>query len=408
VAILCRQRAFKATEAAPQRLTDVGQNAKIARMPQLDPSTIRFLVNPSRDRGRPYGSAERAILSLAGAREARRTISSWEGYRPTPLRSLPAIAAACGVAEVLYKDEGGRFGLGSFKALGGAYAVERLARQTGTEGLTVTSATDGNHGRAVAWGARRAGCRAVIYIHEGVSEGRAAAIAAYGAEVVREGATYDDSVRASAEAARRNGWHVVSDTSWPGYEETPRDVMQGYAVLAMEIAEQGGRPTHVFVQGGVGGLAAGVLSWRWETYGADRPVMTVVEPETAACLFESALARDLRTVGGDLDTIMAGLACGEPSLLAWRLLQPGADAFMTIPDEAAAITMRDLADQGVVGGESGVAGLAGFRLAARDRASRAALGLDTRSRVVVYGTEGATDPAIYRRIVGRDAADIAA
>jgi diaminopropionate ammonia-lyase len=367
----------------------------------LDPAAARFLANPSLERDRPYGEAERAILSLAGTRAAHAAISAWEGYRPTPLRSLPVIAAECGVAEVLYKDEGHRFGLRSFKALGGAYAVERLVRAGATAGLTVTCATDGNHGRAVAWGARRAGCRAVIYVHEGVSEGRADAIRAFGAEVVREGAVYDDSVRASAEAAARNGWKIVSDTSWPGYEETPRDVMQGYAVLAMEAAAQGARPTHVFVQGGVGGLAAGVLSWRWETYGTGRPTMTVVEPENAACLFESAQAGALRIVGGELDTIMAGLACGEPSLLAWRLLQPGADAFMTIPDSAAAETMRDLAHLGVVGGESGVAGLAGFRLAARDAGMRRALGLDSHSRVLLYGTEGATDPAIYRTIVGR-------
>lgn len=350
----------------------------------------------------------RAILSAEGAREAREAVSRWEGYAPTPLRSLPSIADECGVAQVLYKDEGFRFGLRSFKALGGAYAVERLARGAGDPSkLTVTCATDGNHGRAVAWGARRAGARAVIYVHEGVSEGRADAIRSYGAEVRREGAHYDASVRASAEAARRNGWSIVSDTSWPGYEDTPRAVMQGYSILAMEVEEQGGRPTHVFVQGGVGGLAAGVLSWRWERYGADRPVMTVVEPETAACLLESAAAGRWTAAQGDLDTIMAGLACGEPSLLAWSILDTGADAFMAIPDEAAARTMRDLATLGVVGGESGVAGLAGFRMAAKSPDMRAALGLGPQSRVLLYGTEGATDPDVYRRIVGRSAEEVA-
>lgn len=377
-------------------------------MPFTDLSA-RFLANPRLDRVSAYGNSMRAILSASGAREAREAVSRWEGYAPTPLRSLPAIAAECGVSQVLYKDEGFRFGLRSFKALGGAYAVERLARESGDPSeLTVTCATDGNHGRAVAWGARRAGARAVIYVHEGVSEGRAQAIRSYGAEVRREGAHYDASVRASAEAARENGWSIVSDTSWPGYEDTPRAVMQGYSILAMEVEEQGGRPTHVFVQGGVGGLAAGVLSWRWERYGADRPVMTVVEPETAACLLESAAAGRWTAAEGDLDTIMAGLACGEPSLLAWSILDTGADAFMAIPDEAAARTMRDLAALGVVGGESGVAGLAGFRIAARDAAMREALGLGAQSRVLLYGTEGATDPDVYRRIVGRSAEEVAA
>lgn len=377
-------------------------------MPLTDLSA-RFLANPRLDRASAYGDDMRAILSARGALEAREAVSRWEGYAPTPLHSLPAMAAECGVAQVLYKDEGFRFGLRSFKALGGAYAVERLARASGDpSALTVTCATDGNHGRAVAWGARRAGVRAVIYVHEGVSEGRAQAIRSYGAEVRREGAHYDASVRASAKAASDNGWSIVSDTSWPGYEDTPRAVMQGYSVLAMEVEEQRGRPTHVFVQGGVGGLAAGVLSWRWERYGAERPLMTVVEPQSAACLLESAAAGRWTAAQGDLDTIMAGLACGEPSLLAWSILSAGADAFMAIPDEAAARTMRDLAALGVVGGESGVAGLAGFRMAARDAAMREALGLGPQSRVLLYGTEGATDPEVYRRIVGRSAEEVAA
>ena len=369
--------------------------------------SARFLPNPALQRLKPYGAEERAILSMAGGVIALAAISQWEGYRPTPLLSLPTIASACGVASVLYKDEGRRFGLKSFKALGGGYAVQRLVERHGTAGITVTCATDGNHGRAVAWGARRAGIRAVIYVHEGVSEGRAAAIAGFGADVRREGRTYDDSVRASADAASDHGWYIVSDTSWSGYEDTPKAVMQGYAVLAMEIEAEGVRPSHVFVQGGVGGLAASVLSYRWEKFGADRPVMTVVEPDKAACLFASAGAEALTAVGGDLDTVMAGLACGEPSLLAWHILSAGADAFMSIPDAAAVATMRDLAELGIVAGESGVAGLAGFRLAAQDAAMRATLSLDATSRIVVYGTEGATDPDVYRALVGRSPEDVA-
>ncbi|HVL71339.1 MAG TPA: pyridoxal-phosphate dependent enzyme, partial [Beijerinckiaceae bacterium] len=249
---------------------------------------VRFLLNPRRDRARPYGPDERAILSLAGAAKARAAIAAWEGYAPTPLRDLAPVAAAAGVGRVLYKDEAFRFGLKSFKALGGAYAVERLARER--SGLVVTCATDGNHGRAVAWGARRAGCRAVVYVHEGVSEGRAAAIRALGAEVRREGRHYDESVRLCAQNAAREGWQIVSDTSWPGYEEVPKDVMQGYALMAAEASEQGARPSHVFVQGGVGGVAAAILSWFWESLGPARPVFVVVEPERAACLLESAQA----------------------------------------------------------------------------------------------------------------------
>lgn len=368
-------------------------------------SRCDFFQNLQLERSAPYDAALQSILSLSKARGAQRTIAGWHGYGPTPLRDLDFLAREARVAAVYYKDEGFRFGLKSFKALGGAYAVQRLAERLGS-GVTVTCATDGNHGRAVAWGAGRAGIRAVIYVHETVSQGRADAIASYGATVVREGRTYDDAVRASAQAAEKNGWHIVSDTSWPGYEDVPKSVMQGYALLGMEAQEQGAQPTHIFVQGGVGGLAAGVLSFYWESFGAQRPVLIVVEPETAACLFESARAGALRVVGGDLDTIMAGLACGEPSVLAWEVLRKGADAFMTITDAMAADAMRLLADHRIVGGESGVAGLAGFRAATADPALRAALSLDENSRVLLMGTEGATDPAVYRAIVGREAEEV--
>jgi diaminopropionate ammonia-lyase len=383
----------------------------------------------ARRRGGGFLWGEGAILSLEGARLARETIAQWQGYEPTPLRDLASLAVECGLAQILYKDEGSRFTLRSFKALGGAYAVQRLvAARGGAEGLTVTCATDGNHGRAVAWGARRAGAKAVIYVHEGVSEGRAEAIRSFGAEVRREGSNYDASVRASADAAARNGWQIVSDTAWPGYEDIPRDVMQGYAVLAMEAEEaiearssevaagsredlastkKSAKPTHVFVQGGVGGIAAAVLSYRWEKYGASRPKLIVVEPDKAACLYESARAGAWKTVGGDLDTVMAGLACGEPSTLAWKLLQPGADAFMTVTDDEAKAAMRRLAELHVVGGESGVAGLAGLLRAAKDPAMRAAFGLDGTSRVLLYGTEGATDPVVYRAIVGKMPEEVA-
>lgn len=360
-----------------------------------------LVANPRLDRTRPYDAELRAILSLAALETASGAIRTWDGYAPTPLRDLAAIAADLGVAQVLYKDEGHRFGLKSFKALGGAYAVDRLVAQRGATGLTVACATDGNHGRSVAWGARRAGVEAVIYVHETVSEGRAEAIRGFGATVVREGRTYDDSVRACAEAAAREGWQIVSDTSWPGYEDVPRDVMQGYGLIADEAHEQGARPTHVFVQGGVGGIAAAMLSYHWQQDGSQRPILVVVEPEKADCLFQSAKAGRVTTVGGDLDTIMAGLACGEPSILAWRLLDPGSDAFMTIPDEAAAGAMRLLADLGVIGGESGVAGLAGLIAACREPGMRVALKLDASSRVLCIGTEGATDAEVYTAIVGR-------
>jgi diaminopropionate ammonia-lyase len=175
----------------------------------------------------------------------------------------------------------------------------------------------------------------------------------------------------------------------------------------MEAEDAGAKPTHVFVQGGVGGIAAAVLSYRWEKYGASRPRLIVVEPDKAACLYESARAGTWKAVGGDLDTVMAGLACGEPSTLAWKLLQPGADAFMTVTDHEAKAAMRRLAELHVVGGESGVAGLAGLLRAAKEPAMREAFGLEATSRVLLYGTEGATDPQVYREIVGKTPEEVA-
>jgi diaminopropionate ammonia-lyase len=349
-----------------------------------------------------YGRRQQAVLNRDAFDAARGEIAAWAGYAPTPLVSLDDIARAAGVGKVFYKDERGRFGLGSFKALGGAYAVLRQVRAAGRPAgeIVVTCATDGNHGRSVAWGARRFGCRCVIYIHETVSQGRADAIAAFGAEVRRVPGTYDDAVRQAAADAAANGWIVVSDTSYPGYVDIPRDVMQGYAVMADEaLAQMEMPPTHVFLQAGVGGLAAAVCGHFWETLGDRRPRVVVVEPDRAACLFESARTGRATNVGGALDTAMAGLACGETSILAWEILEEGAEDFMTVSDEAAFACMRVLAPR-VVAGESAVAGLAGLLGAAARPDLARRLGLDEDARVLLIGSEGDTDPALYRKIVG--------
>lgn len=380
----------------------------------------------------PYPDELKSILNLAGHQEAMVEISGWPGYAETPLADLSSLASAAGVSSIFYKHEAGRFGLGSFKALGGAYAVLRLLksevlRLTGkrvssselldgafrdiVSQVTVTCATDGNHGRSVAWGAQMFGCKCVIYIHATVSEGRRAAIAHYGAKVVREGGNYDDSVRAADAAAKINGWFVVSDTSYPGYTDVPRDVMQGYSIMAEEALRQWPlkeSPTHVFIQGGVGGLAAAVCAHLWERLAEDRGHLIVVEPVKAACLYESARAGAPVAVHGDLDTLMAGLACGEVSLIAWEILKQGASAFLTIPDSAAVSAMRLLAnpadsDPAIAAGESAVAGLAGMLISAMKPEIASKLGLDSNSRILLFGSEGATDPALYKQLVGRTA-----
>jgi diaminopropionate ammonia-lyase len=253
------------------------------------------------------------------------------------------------------------------------------------------------------------GCSCAIYVPAVTSEARIAAIAAHGAAVLRISGNYDEAVRRCDDDARRQGRFVVSDTSYPGYMEVPRDVMQGYSVMVAEILEQlphGGRPSHVFVQGGVGGLAAAVCAHLWETWGEERPATIVVEPDSADPLFRSAVAGRPTPVPGDYHTIMAGLAAGEVSLLAWEILEHGAGYFMTIPDAAAETAMRLLAagvagDPPIVAGESGAAGLAGALAVMQDAKAREGLQLRSDSKLLVIGTEGATDPESYSRIVGR-------
>lgn len=372
---------------------------------------IEHLHNPGADHAAPLPG----VLTREVRTEAQAAIRAWPGYAPTPLLDLPGLARRLGVASLRWKDEGGRFGLGSFKALGGAYAVERLVRQLGGgAGLTFAAATDGNHGRSVAWGARQAGGRAVIYLHAGVSAGREAALRALGAEIVRTSGDYDDSVRQCARDAAAEGWHVVSDTAWEDYREVPTAVMAGYSLIGREAVEQFGaeRPTHVLVQGGVGGVAAALCAELRDAWGADAPRFAVVEPAFAACLLESARRGRRTEVAIAEETVMAGLSCGDPSPLAWAVLAAGADDFVAVDDAYVAPAMRMLADgEGgdppVVAGESGVAGLAALLAAGERPAMWAALGLDAASRLLLIGTEGATDPGIYRSIVGRDAEDVA-
>jgi len=370
------------------------------------------------------------VLEPEDCATASAEIRTWPGYGPTPLRALKGMARAAGIDGLLYKDESARFGLGSFKALGGAYAVYRyVLRELAGRGivepvgfaelmagryaeivsnLTVACATDGNHGRSAAWGAQMFGSACVIYIHAHVSEAREAAIASYGARMVRVAGNYDDAVERAASDARTYGWQVISDTSYPGYTDVPREVMAGYTVMIDEIVTEPAferAPTHVFVQGGVGALAAAVCAPLWWRYGATRPRLIVVEPENAACLFASAVAGRHVHIDGDLETVMGGLSCGEPSMIAWPLLSAGVHGFMHLDDNAALETMCSLAageggDAPIVGGESGVAGLAGCLALCSDTQAAGELGLDQRSRVLVFGTEGDTDAELYTRIVG--------
>ena len=387
---------------------------------------MKLVENTAPVRNADLSPDEARIVGRGAPQDVRPFISVCPKHQPTPLVSLPALAVSIGIGAIDLKDEGQRFGLKSFKALGGAYAVARLVHEraesrlgepvdpadlqsdrvrTIAAELTVCCATDGNHGRSVAAGARLFGCRCVIFLHEGVTESREQAIAAFGAEIRRTNGNYDASVAEATETADREGWLTVSDFSWPGYERIPGLVMQGYSVMLAEIDAQMAAPySHVFVQGGVGGIAAAVGGHFLDVLGSHRPTLVVVEPELAACLQASAESGERTEIKAAKSTLMAMLECYQPSLVAWGILEKAADWFIDIPDGAAVDTMRMLArpeggDPALEIGESGVAGLAGLIAAAGRQDLRKSLKLDERSRVLVIGTEGATDPELYRKLV---------
>ncbi len=388
---------------------------------------LSCFTNPHTAQAGTYPDELKNIASLEKSRIAVSEISRWPGYTSTPLFSLEQLARHIQIGKLWYKDESQRFGLKSFKALGGAYAVARqlqlnVKNATGVEPdmqallerefddivgqVVISCATDGNHGRSVAWGCQMFGCECVIYIHRDVSTARQQAMEDFGAKVVRIRGNYDDSVRQAAADAEQYGRTIVSDTSYAGYMEIPKDVALGYTVLLAEAVEQmaGEIPTHVFIQGGVGGLASAVCAYFWELWGDKRPRFIVVEPEQANCLQQSARAGKPVVVEGDLDTLMAGLACGEVSALAWKVLQAGADDFLTLNEQAVPRTMRLLAegvegDPQIEAGESAVAGLAALITARQSSEMSNQLGLTETSRVFILGTEGATDPLLYQRLI---------
>ena len=394
-----------------------------------------LFLNPRATRA-DYPAELSAIMNIAQAHQSRQWLSSWRGIHrhATPLYDLPDAAARCQVGRLCLKDESVRSPLGSFKVLGAPIALVRqilrlhpdfepAAILTGRyaealRGYTVISATDGNHGRGLAAAAQDAGCRCVIVLHAHVSPEREQAIAAYGADIVRIAGNYDESVQEAARLAAAHGWQVIADTSYDGYEDIPRDVMQGYGAIAEEIVEQTsaqrGMPgafTHVFLQGGVGGMAAGLASYFWEYHGPQRPCFISVEPAQADCLLQSSIQGRPAKATGTVDSVMAGLACGETSPLAWRFLQPCVDVFMTIEDEQAIEAMRALAqgserDTPIVAGESGVAGLAALEWLRSDPQRSEQVGLTAESRVLIISTEGATAPREYTRLVGQSAEQV--
>lgn len=349
---------------------------------------------------REHWRAERdydcAALTVDDMSAAAQAIRSRFDYAATPLRALPGLARALNLGDVLVKDEGCRFGLGGIKALGAPYALQCLIAASGQApaSLTAVAATDGNHGLALAWAATANGCRSRIFVGQAVDAVRIARIRAAGAEVVVVAGTYDDAVEAAAEAARAPGVLLITDTDTVGDLPVTRAIMAGYSVLAREVHEQsGGRPyTHVFLQCGVGGVAAGVAAGLWLLDGRV-PRVVLVEPERAASMLASlAAGRPLRIAGG-LETRMIGLACGEPSRPAWDILAQATFAAMTVGEDEARQAQQALAagvggDAPLASGDTGISGLAGLCVAAADAHAREQLMLDETSRVLLISSEG--------------------
>ncbi|MEX9841933.1 diaminopropionate ammonia-lyase [Providencia rettgeri] len=390
---------------------------------------LKYYINHSRFKQKP--TANLASFSQAELHKAWQFHRSIPEYAPTPLYHLPALAKSLNVGQIYLKDESQRFGLKAFKALGGAYAMAcHIAEELGRDiselpynvmvsnevreqlnGITFATTTDGNHGRGVAWMARQLKQKSVVYMPKGSSHERLDAILNEGATAEIVDMNYDDAVRMTAEMARKYGWVVVQDTAWAGYEKIPQWIMQGYSTLMFEALSQlhEVKPTHVFVQAGVGSFAGMVQGMLTALYGEDKPKVIIAEAQIADCLYRSAVAENEEaiSVGGDLQTVMAGLACGEANIAGWQLLRDYADAFFSCPDFVATRGMRILGnplptDPPIVSGESGAVttGLLSILMQSQNYADvRNRLELNENSRILLISTEGDTDIQRYRDIV---------
>lgn len=386
-----------------------------------------ILHKASKDR-----TGAKKMFQLETAREARHYHRQIPGYSMTPLRCLPELASVLGISGIYIKDEAERLVLNSFKVMGGSFAIKNLIeKKLGEKNLSwdylkseechkrlgnfvVCSATDGNHGRGLAWVCQQLGYPCKIYVHSETSQPRIDAIKKFGATVTVNEGNYDDACRRAVKDAEKNGWEVVSDTSWDGYTEIPTWIMQGYMTIMLEAQEQlagvgVSKPTHVFVQAGVGALAAATVGFYSSLFPEDPPIFVVVEPDKAPCVYESIKVGDGRchSVKGALDTIMAGLACGDPSPVAFDILNANADIFVQVPDYVASRGMRILScplkgDPFVISGESGAVPLGALFTLKNDNCPedlKKALRLDEHSNVFMINTEGNTDPIQFRKII---------
>lgn len=373
------------------------------------------------------------LFNLESAFKVKNFHESFDQYTRTPLRSLDSLSNRLGVSKIFVKDESYRFGLNAFKVLGGSYAIgklianrlnkniedlpynvmisEEVKKELGD--ITFVTATDGNHGKGIAWAANVLNQKSVVYMPKGSSKHRLDRIIAEGAEASITDVNYDEAVRIAIDYANKNNGVVIQDTAWEGYKEIPEWIMQGYATMALEAYEQLNeieeKPTHMFIQAGVGSLAGAVQGFFASVYGDERPLTTIVEPNVANCIFKTAKANDgnLHFVTGEMNTIMAGLACGEPNKIGWDILKNYSDSFVSCPDNLSAKGIRVLAapigkDKKVIAGESGSIGVglvAEIMMNPELKNLKEKLKLNKNSKILFFNTEGDTDPDSYEKIV---------
>ena len=335
--------------------------------------------------------------------EAINSISSWKTYSPTPLLKLNKLNEHLNFGEIYYKDEDKRFDLKSFKALGGAFAVNKIANEK--KKPIISTATAGNHGRSVAWGSQRLGLKCKIFISEFVSESRAEAMRELGADVIRVKGNYDASLKECIKQSNQNKWEIVQDVSWDGYKEVPKLIMAGYTIMVKEIIDQikSDSFTHVFLQAGVGGMAAAMIAG-FAKFSNNIPKFIIVEPENANCVFQSIQNNKPTSVNIIKETIMGGMSCGDVSTVAWEILKNSANNCLTISDDAISTTVAMLAEskfsnEKIIAGECAVPGVIALISLFKNKEYMNKLNLNSNSKILLFGCEGLTDKAMYQKLL---------
>jgi diaminopropionate ammonia-lyase len=338
--------------------------------------------------------------------DAYNSISKWEGYAPTPLISLNKLSKELSLKNIFYKDEDKRFDLKSFKALGGAYAVEKVTK--GNKDIVVATATAGNHGRSVSWGARRLGLKCKIFISEFVSEARGQAMADLGADVIKVKGNYEKSLIECIKQSTENNWQIVQDVAWKDYMLVPKYTMAGYSVMMREIVDQinNEKITHIILQAGVGGMAGAMVAGI-ARYLDNIPTTIIVEPDSAACVLESIRTGKIEKIDIKRESLMGGMSCGEVSLVPWEILKHSVKHCISLPDDDIGKTMKLLgnssfSDKQIIAGENSAPGVIGLIASCEDQNIKEKLQLDQNSNVLIIGCEGDTDKKMYQKLISQN------